>query len=360
MSSNASPAYDDDFFKDSRMSFGDHLDELRWRMWSALKGMFLIVLLGFVLDGLGDSLNMPWLGIGKPALKIIIQPIEQQTREFYGRRATDIEDRLQKEIEADPGSLGPAVLMPVKIPTQLFLDTFKGLELKDPEQTEIEFKIKVFAKWFDVLAKKGETLNESRNYLTTLSVTEAFMVYMKVSLLCGFIVACPWIFYQFWAFVGAGLYPHEKKYVYYYLPFSIGMFLIGIAVCQFLVLPGAVKFLIGFNDWIGLDPDLRLSEWLGFAIMLPLIFGISFQTPLVMLFLARMGIFTWRDYWAKWRIALMVIAVFSAVATPTPDAVTMLYLFVPMFGLYCLGVFICQWVPERQREEEEPTDEIAV
>jgi sec-independent protein translocase protein TatC len=138
------------------------------------------------------------------------------------------------------------------------------------------------------------------------------------------------------------------------------MFLIGISVCQFLVLPGAVKFLIGFNNWIGLDPDLRLSEWLGFAIMLPLVFGISFQTPLVMLFLARIGIFTWRDYWAKWRTAVMIIAVFSAVITPTPDAVTMLYLFVPMFGLFLLGVFICQWVPERQREEENRDDEIAV
>jgi sec-independent protein translocase protein TatC len=358
MSSNSQPLHDDDFFKDTRMSFGDHLDELRWRMWSALKGLFFFVALGFILDGVGDSLGMPWLGVGKPALKVIIKPIEDQTREFYGKRAGEIEKKLQEAL--DKGATGSSVKMPVRVPTKVFTDAFKGLELKDPEQTEIRFEMEVYAKWFDVLAKRGETENESRNYLTTLSVTEAFMVYMKVSLLCGVILGCPWIFYQFWAFVAAGLYPHEKKHVYYYLPFSIGMFLIGISVCQFLVLPGAVKFLIGFNNWIGLDPDLRLSEWLGFAIMLPLVFGISFQTPLVMLFLARIGIFTWRDYWAKWRTAVMIIAVFSAVITPTPDAVTMLYLFVPMFGLFLLGVFICQWVPERQREEENRDDEIAV
>ena len=76
-------------------------------------------------------------------------------------------------------------------------------------------------------------------------------------------LASPWIFYQIWAFVAAGLYPHERAYVYRFLGPSIGLFLAGVLLCQFVVLPGAVKALLAFNKWIELDPDIRLNEWLG-------------------------------------------------------------------------------------------------
>ena len=90
------------------------------------------------------------------------------------------------------------------------------------------------------MSDTGQALTEGKQYLTTLSAQEAFVVYFKVSILCGIVLASPFIFYQFWAFVGAGLYPHEKKYVHIYLPFSVGLFLTGVLLCQFVVLPGAV------------------------------------------------------------------------------------------------------------------------
>ncbi len=129
-----------------------------------------------------------------------------------------------------------------------------------------------------------------------------------------------------------------------------------------MVLPGAVKALLKFNEWLGFDPDIRLNEWLGLAVILPLVFGISFQTPLVMVFLNRIGMFTAQDYISKWRQACMVLAVFAAVITPTPDVVTMLYLFVPMFGLYLLGIVICHYFPGviEEDEEVEAAEEVAV
>jgi sec-independent protein translocase protein TatC len=199
--------------------------------------------------------------------------------------------------------------------------------------------------------------------LTALSAQEMFVAYFKVTLLCGVVLASPLIFYQFWAFIGAGLYPHEKRYVHVYLPFSIGLFLAGVFLCFIWVLPGAVKALLAFNDWLGVDPDLRMSEWFSLAVILPLVFGISFQTPLVMLFLNRLGMFSWEDYLRKWRYAMMVLAVFAAVITPTPDAVTMLYLFVPMFGLYMLGIVLCYWVPPphvMDEAEAAHSEEVAV
>ncbi len=89
-------------------------------------------------------------------------------------------------------------------------------------------------------------------------------------------------------------------------------------------------------------------------------FGLSFQTPLVMFVFNRLGTFWWEDYWSKWRYAVMVMAVFAAVITPTPDAVTMMYLFVPMFGLYLLGVAICKYFPPAFEADEADEPEVAV
>ena len=81
------------------------------------------------------------------------------------------------------------------------------------------------------------------------------------------------ILYQFWAFVGRRAVPaREEVRVHLFGP-SVVLFLAGVLLCQFVVLPGAVKALLGFNEWLGFDPDIRLNEWLGLAIILPLVFG---------------------------------------------------------------------------------------
>jgi sec-independent protein translocase protein TatC len=227
---------------------------------------------------------------------------------------------------------------------------------KDPDLKEIEAKVLVYPAQVTYLNALGETSLGNKQYMTTLSVQEGFVVYFKVTLICSIVLGSPWIFYQIWAFVAAGLYPHERRYVHLYLPASVGLFLLGVGVCQFLVLPGAIKALLGFNNWVDFDPDLRVNEFLSFAILLPLVFGISFQTPLVMLFLNRIGLFDAASYWSKWRYAVFVLAVFSALITPTPDAVTMLYLFVPMFGLYVFGCLVVYFFPAKWSTDEDEDD----
>ena len=117
--------------------------------------------------------------------------------------------------------------------------------------------------------------------LSTLRVAEGFMVYFKVCMVTAFVLASPWVFYQLWSFVAAGLYPNEKRYVNVFMPFSIGLFLAGVLLCELAVLPKAVEAFLWFNEWLGFAPELRLNDWLGFAIVMPLIFGLTFQTPLV-------------------------------------------------------------------------------
>src|ERR1700730_5451708 len=149
------------------------------------------------------------------------------------------------------------------------------------------------------------------------------MVYFKVAIMTGFVLGSPGIFYQIWMFVAAGLYPHEKKYVNIFLPFSIALFFLGVMVGEWFVMTKAIEALLWFNDWLGFSPDLRLNEWLGFAIFMPVVFGVSFQTPLVMFFVERLGLLSVEVFRAKRRIAWFAMAVFAAVITPSTDAFSM-------------------------------------
>src|SRR5262249_10578023 len=130
---------------------------------------------------------------------------------------------------------------------------------------------------------------------------------------------------------------------YLYLPFSLGLFAGGVVFCQLVVMPPAVGAMLWFNEWLDLEPTLRLSEWLGFAIFLPLLFGISFQTTLVMLVTVRVGLVDVRAYQAKRRLAWFLLAVFAAVACPSNDLVGMLFLWLPLCGLYELGIVLGRW-----------------
>lgn len=350
--------YPDDLFADTRMSFGDHIEELRFYLLRAIYGLLICLVLGFVLDGIGTAFDWP-IGVGRPAMDVITEPVESQVTEFYERRRQALEDKLATDATEDPQEpINQTYTLKAELKTATLAPYLRD-DVEIPEAIPIEMSVRT-AEVYNV-GRKGELAMGMNKQLTTLSVQEGFVVYFKVSLLCGFVIASPWIFWQVWGFVGAGLYPHEKRYMYRYLPFSIGLFLGGVLMCQFIVLPRAVGALLAFNEWLNLDPDIRLNEWLGFAIILPLVFGLSFQTPLFMLFFERIGMFGVDDYKKRWRAAVMILAIFAALLTPTPDAVTMMWLFLPMFGLYALGIWLCQVLPKPQEDfDTEDDEDIAV
>jgi len=190
----------------------------------------------------------------------------------------------------------------------------------------------------------------------TLSAHEAFMIWIKAALISGAVISSPWVFLQIWSFVAAGLYPQEKRYVWVFLPFSLALFLAGAAMAFFFVFEPVLDFLFSFNRGMNIDPDPRISEWLGFVLFLPIGFGISFQLPLVMLFLERIGIFTVGTYLQKWRIAILVIFVLAMLLTPA-DPVSMLLMAMPLTLLYFGGVALCKWMP-RTRSPFDLPDEV--
>lgn len=355
MSNTPPPPDPDDIFADTRMSFGDHIEDLRTHLWRAIKGFFLACILGFFL--------------GKPVLAFIARPVEQQLQVFYDRRVEEVKKNLESGDQTAENAAKATdwfrLSMPAEQARAFREGKFKEVnDFKKPDIDVDEAKTPIvhFYVRYDnplkvaIYTHKATQLVGKRPALSTLSVSEALMVYMKVSLVTGFILGSPWIFFQIWSFVAAGLYPHEKKYVHVYLPFSLGLFLVGVLVCEFLVMPKAVEALLWFNQWLGLEPDMRLNEWLGFAIMMPVVFGLSFQTPLVMLFLNRLGIMSVDAYREKRRLIWFLMAVFAAIITPSVDPYGMLFLWVPMCLLFELGIYMCLLSPaplRRTPDEEE-------
>jgi Tat protein translocase TatC len=445
-------AYSEDMFADTRMSFGDHLEDLRNHLWRAIKGFFIIMVGVFVLDGIGLVTGTKF-GIGRPMLDFIIAPVKDQLAEFHQRKA----DKLIKEMENDPvlqwanrprymrislprGALTESqrAALLAELPSdgkplsfsyltaraqfqtnlagealqqrkwsalktsalnlqataqrldtatnvpeesQAGLDEWAGrlaaeaanlAEFADREKSEKAEKS--FARIQELLGDKGMDttvarideplvlagvlnrvigLTQGRDTISTFSIMEAFMAYFKVALMCGLVLGSPWIFIQIWSFIAVGLYPHEKRLVNVYLPFSLLLFLLGVLACQFLVIPKAVGALLWFNEWLDMNPDLRFNEWLSFAILMPLVFGISFQLPLVMMFLERIGVTTVPMYLGYWKIAFFLIHVLAAFLMPTPDIISMELLAIPLFGLYGLGILLCKLNPSSTESEEE-------
>jgi sec-independent protein translocase protein TatC len=249
-----------------------------------------------------------------------------------------------KELVKEDGLLAEKVYLdPIAVLDQLkflYPERFGNVELppRDPEKSLRERNFMHVFIW-------RQAKDDPRVSAQSLNAHEAFMIYLKASLLVGAVLASPWIFYQIWIFVAAGLYPHEKRYVNIYLPFSIGLFLLGVSVAFFFVFEPVLDFLFTFNRYLDISPAPRITEWLGFVLMLPLGFGIAFQLPLVMLFLERIGIMTVKAYLSYWRVAILVIFVIAAILTP-PDPWSMSLLAFPLSLLYFGGILLCKLMPK--------------
>lgn len=177
--------------------------------------------------------------------------------------------------------------------------------------------------------------------LQSIEVTENISVFMRVSLLTGFILALPIITYQIVAFVVPGLEPNEKRWLYASIPFVVIMFISGVAFTYFVMLRAAIPFLIGF---LGVQTIPRLSNYIGFVTNLMFWVGVSFESPLVILILAKLGLVHARMLAKGWRVALVASAALAALITPTTDPANMGLLMAPLMGLYLLSIVLAFFV----------------
>jgi sec-independent protein translocase protein TatC len=333
--SRASQPDSDDFFADTRMSFGDHIEDLRRHLIRAIAGFAVAVCISFFY--------------GHLALEFITAPIERELEVYYKKRldkaTQDYIDRLDVE---QKGTV--EVWRPVR---RDYMEALLGHPVGKGARLSADGQYVLFPLVVDSKQEAKDfagKLNDigPRPTLKSFTVMETVVVWLKVCLICGLVLGSPWIFYQIWSFIAAGLYPQEKRLVNHYLPFSILLFLAGVLLCQFVVMPKTIAGLLMFNEWLGIDPELRLNDWLTFALLLPILFGVCFQTPLAMLTLERIGLATVDSYRKKRLIFLFVMMVVFAVLSPTPDPFfTPAVFFLSMWGLYELGIWLCKLAPRR-------------
>lgn len=385
-----------DLFDDSTMTFGEHLDVLRTHLIRALLGASLCIAAAFFFS--------------QKIVVAIQEPVTTAMRNHFGTKVIDPQkfsgnepgawERLQNWVSGTPTKGTPTTASPASettgstgTDTPPATDTpasdSQGKMAGAPGEAAKSAASQTIVAQIDAVALirnlhridpkrfpeppadapaspiditlTGENLGkvsriqvaEEDLHPRTDTPDEAFMIYMKVSIIAGLVLASPWVIYQLWLFVAAGLYPHEQKYVYTYLPTSIVLFLGGAFFAYFVVMPYVLDFLFSFNAWMELRPEIKINSWISFALTVSLMFGVSFQLPLVMLFLERISIFTAADYREKRRIAILAIAVISMILTPS-DPVSMTLMMIPLCVLYELGILLCVKAAKRSPFESQP------
>ncbi len=166
---------------------------------------------------------------------------------------------------------------------------------------------------------------------------EAFGAYMLLTAVMAMIIASPYIAYQIWAFIGTALKPSEKKFVFIFGPLSLFFFLSGCAFAYFVTVPMVYHFFMSFSSAY-LVPMVSVNHYLGFMGHMMLAFGIAFELPLILAFLAKIGVASPAYLRHMRRHAIMIILIVSALVMP-PDIASMLILAVPLILLYELGIF---------------------
>ncbi|MGV3655615.1 MAG: twin-arginine translocase subunit TatC [Noviherbaspirillum sp.] len=207
---------------------------------------------------------------------------------------------------------------------------------------------------YDLLALPMMLALPEGSKMIATGVITPFLIPVKVTLLVAFLIALPWVLYQVWAFVAPGLYTHEKKLVAPLVISSSVLFLIGVAFCYFLVFGVVFKFINDFAPQsISVAPDI--DSYFGFVMTMFIAFGMTFEVPVAVIVLVRMGIVTVERLKAARPYVIVGAFVVAAVVTP-PDIMSQMLLAVPLCLLYELGMFIAPLFVKATQAPEEETE----
>jgi sec-independent protein translocase protein TatC len=178
-------------------------------------------------------------------------------------------------------------------------------------------------------------------YLQTITPTDGFSSYIKISMWSGLVLASPWIFYHLWKFISAGLYPKERRYVYIAAPASAVLFILGALLSVMVIAPMTLQFLVIFNkDWLGIVSAFTFQSYISFMVNMMVGFGLAFETPIVMFFLNKFGLLKLSLITKSRRYVILAVVVIAAILTPGSDIASLTALAVPLYLLFELGVLL--------------------
>ena len=323
----------DDLFEKSSMTFGEHLEELRIALVKSSIWLGLGMILGLML--------------ATQVVTYMQGPLEKSLENFYKKKSL-------REIAETTGTPVPADLeawmKDNKVVSQYVWIDPRRLSFPPPtavadpatavgEAPETAPNASPLVAQYMADADSEGTPDPSkmiklRMFVGVKASTEAlglqepFMIWLKAAFVVAAVVASPGIFYH----------------LYFFLPTSLILFWSGACLAFFVIFQLVIDFLLDFNANMGIGASPRLTDYMSFALFLPLGFGVAFQLPLAMLVLERLGIFSYETYLSQWRIAVLAIAFISMILTPA-DMVSMIGMGVPLVALYFLGIAMCKYLP---------------
>lgn len=201
-----------------------------------------------------------------------------------------------------------------------------------------------FYKWFGM---------ETGLQLVNIELSTQFMVHMRVTFMCAFILCCPYVLFEIWRFIAPALYQHEKKATRRAFLFASFLFYLGIAVGYCIILPLMVNFFDGYKVSEAVTNTISLNSYISTVNSTVLLFGIVFEIPTLVAVLSQIGLLTRETLVGGWKWAVLIIAVLAAIITPA-DPFSMLIAAIPLSLLYGISILVCK--PKQEESEEELED----
>jgi len=291
---------EDDPFAQTRMSIGAHLEELRKRVFRSVVVLVVCFLIAW--------------GFKEHITAVVMWP----WREAVGKINADLVERYEAELLAQP-------------------DIDRARYFKSADSASPDYKL------------LKDPVDER---LASFGVGDSFFFALNVSLWSAFFLGAPFVLWQLWQFIAAGLYAHEKKFVYLYFPFSVGLFIAGVLFCYFFVVSVGMYFLSSTLPLEQVRPMVGIDRYFDFLSTMCLAMGAVFQIPVLMIFLSSIGIIDPKLY-GKYRGHFLIVALLvAAILTPGPDMYSQMLMAGPMLVLYEVGIVLAKWRAKPRRRPD--------
>jgi sec-independent protein translocase protein TatC len=337
-----------------QMSFLEHLDELRSRLIRSIIFIFIALIFCWIVsDRIYDFLERP--------IKTALANAQQLQMSIVGLSGPTQALPLNSLKEGDEvryifareTSLGASVIpLGASVNARVTKDSQGNLGLFTSEQlvagnTVLPEGVKLPV---DFKSLSNQSTGGTEAKLTLTTTTEAFTLYVKVSLYAAICLSVPFLLWQIWGFISPGLYSHERSYAIPFIILSSISFVLGSMFAYYILFPPAAQYLLGLGE--GFQLLLNASDYFDFIILIMLAMGVVFQMPAISYVLSRIGIITAGFLIRVWKYALIIILIAAAVLSPTSDLPNMMLFAAPMAVLYVVSIFIA-WLFGKPRVAEQ-------
>jgi sec-independent protein translocase protein TatC len=216
----------------------------------------------------------------------------------------------------------------------------------------------MFKDWsFRVITKPLVDVMPAHSAMIFTGLPEAFFIHMEIAFFASLFLTAPYTLFEIWRFVSPGLYRDEKKYVVPFLFFSTLLFVSGVLFGYFVALPPAFAFFVSFSTDF-LKPMISFKEYLSLTLKFLLAFGLSFEMPVFIFFLAKIGVVNAKMLAKQRRYAILVIFIAAAILTPSPDALSQILMAIPLMFLYEVSILVAKFA-RKQKPAAEPSEPAA-